>query len=155
MAKNLDWTNEQLMEVLGYLANPVVGTRLEIQVRPDGQAAFEQVYLDATGTTAPSPGEQGYSVLRPSSDKRGPQMRVYLTPSGRTPRQLVPIIKNGHRKQQRISRNELVYAMLKRGFLIGSPTLERILPRIKKPERAAFGRGFDLGSVVPDQTMFE
>ena len=155
MAKNLNWTNTQLMEVLGYLANPVVGMRLEIQVRPDGQADFEQFYLDETGTTAPSPGEHGYSVLRPSSDKRGPQMRVYLTPNGDTPVHLLPIIKNGQRRQQRVSRNELVCAMLKRGFLIGSPTLERILPRIRKSERADFGRGFDLGNVVPDHTMLE
>lgn len=146
MTKKLDWTKEQLAEVLGYLANPVVKARLEIQVRPDGQNKFEQDYRQDTGVAPPSPGSSGYSVLSPSSDKQGPQMRIYLSPTGKTPEHLSPLIRNGHHRQKRISRNELVKAMLKRGFLIGSPSLERILPNIPSSEIADFGRGFDAGN---------
>ena len=147
MAKVLDWTVEQWAEVLGYLANPKVEARLEIQVRPDGQEEFERNYRKTTWVEPPPPGKCGYSVLRPTSDKRGPQMRVYLIRNGQPPGHLLPLIKNGHHMQGRISRNALVCAMLKRGFLMGSTNLERIKANIQSYEEAAFRRGFKAGDV--------
>ncbi len=141
----LNWTQQQMAEALGYIAHPTVQMRLEVQVPPDARHQFELEYAAATGEMPPEPGTQGYSVLADTSDKRGPQERIYLDFPGDPPQHLFALARNGDRPR-RISRNELVNAMLRAGFLLGPTSLERILPRLSRDDLASFGRGFDRAS---------
>lgn len=145
MVQPLDWTREQTAEALGYLAHPAVQMHLEVQVPPDARHPFELEYAAATGQLPPAPGTRGYSVLADTSDKRGPQKRIYLDLPGDTPEHLMALARNGQRlpERGRISRNELVATMLEAGFLLGPPRLERILSRLRRDDLEHFGRGFD------------
>ena len=148
MVQPLDWTRGQLAEALGYLAHPAVDVRLEVQVPPIARHRFELEYARLTGELPPDPGTHGYSVLADTSDKQGVQQRIYLQRAGDPPEHLWALARNGDDPpvRGRISRNELVTAMLRAGFLFGPPRLERILPRLDSADLRDFGRGFDRAS---------
>lgn len=143
MARLLNWSEGQMAEALGYLANPQTEAHLEIQVPPDRKAGFEAQYINATGVLPPAEGEQGYSVLNSRSDKIGIQMRVYFAPSGEIPQHLVDIMKSASGERRRISRNNLVLSMLRAGFTCGGVDVERVRQHISPAHSHHFQRGFD------------
>ena len=143
MALSLNWGEDLMAEALGYLANPQTEAHLEIQVRPDRQADFEDQYSKATGVLPPTAGEQGYSVLNKESDKIGTQMRVYFAPVGEVPQHLADIMKSASGNRRRISRNNLVLSMLRMGFTFGGVDVERVRQHINPAHTRYFQRGFD------------
>lgn len=143
MALLLNWSEVQMAEAFGYLANPQTEAHLEIQVPPSRQADFEAQYIDATEVSPPNEGEQGYSVLNARSDKIGIQMRVYFAPVGEVPQHLVDIMKSASGGRRRISRNNLVLSMLKGGFTLGGIDVGRVRQRIDSAHNHHFQRGFD------------
>ena len=142
MAFRLNWNADQIAESLGYLSNPLTNTHIEVQVRPDGRAKFEESYRQATGESPPLAGEVGYSILRQTSDKQGTQKRVYFSPVGAVPPHLSTIMKNAAKDRQRISRNRLVDVMLTHGFLMGTVQANRVRHSLSGAQQAAFDRGY-------------
>ncbi len=143
---------KEVCEVMGYLSNPLVGMRYDVQVPPKKRAEFERDYKQLTGIPACSPGSGGYSVLRVGVDKRAVQYRFSYVPSGSVPPVLQSISKNmfGSSNRKRVSNKNLLVAMFKGGFVLGDlPSRSRIIPRLPKSFFIHFEFGY--ASAFPRQ----
>ena len=126
-------TPKELCEAMGYLSNPDVALKYDVQVPPKKQTEFESDYRNLTGVAPCSPGFGGYSVLGGNVDKRAVQYRISYLPIRNVPPCLQSISKPtpGTTVRKRISNKELLLKMFRSGFLLGAPpSRSRIISRI-------------------------
>ena len=153
MTMQLNWTDEELAEALGYLCNPATAAYIEVQTAHNKVAVFEREYRQFTEQNPPAAGTNHYSVLAPTSNKYGTQCRVIFTRAGNVPQQLQAIIQRDQgwatRTEWRIARNRLVHRMFQAGYLLGAVQEHRIRQRFvaASPNLAeAFNRGYAMAA---------
>ena len=117
-----DMEEKEIYEVMGYLSNPLVDMRYDVQVPSLKQAEFESEYKQLTGSPPCSPGSGGYSVLGAGVDKRAAQYRFSYVPSGSVPSVLQSMSKgmSGAAHRKRVSNKVLLLEMFKKGFKLGN-----------------------------------
>ncbi len=144
--KSLDWDDETLMRCLGYLANPDIGTSIEVEIPNERREEFENRYIKATGKEITLPGnKRPYYVWPPGSNKFGIECRVYFSPTAECPQELKEISTSGRGQTQesRINRVELVFRMFEYGFDFDEFDLSDIVARTFR-HRDSFREGYEL-----------
>lgn len=135
----------EINEIMGYLSNPCVDLRYDVQVPPKNRVEFESTYQDLTGAPIGDPGAGGYSVLGSNVNKRSIQYRISYVPAGIVPGALLAITEQvaRHPNRKRVSNKKLLLEMFERGFILGtSPSKERIISRIRSSYRTRFEFGY-------------
>ena len=153
-SRSLDWKTATLMRCLGYLANPEVGTRIEVELKFEARKKFEADYFKLTGKRINLPGDQRpYYVWSQGSNKYGREFRVHYSPTDNSPPELKEITTSGRSNlaKSRINRVNLVLKMFKYGFDFGEPNITSILEKTKQ-YREDFRTGYEL---IPSSTPIE
>ena len=148
----------EICEIMGYLCNPRVDMRYDVQVPDKKRFEFESDYQKLTGVLPCDPGTGGYSVLGKNVDKYSVQYRISYLPIGCVPSSLRSISKvmPGSASRKRVSNKVLLLEMLKSGFLLGSsPSSARITSRISPSCFVRFEFGYVAAFSSEDLLNFE
>lgn len=145
-------TQQEFYLNLGYLANPIRSTNIEVEMPPRRQARFIAQYagmtnnfpLPANTTTAP------YYVYGPDVNKRGLEARVYFVSNSNLPQTLYDILEPRKRNNRpgyenwsrRFSKIGNVFPLLVAGFVLG-PVQD--VNRIRNLVPAQFLNDFNTG----------
>ena len=105
----LNWDDETLLHCLGYLANPILSTRIEFEVPLLKRVEFELKYRELTGQELYLDGKHPpYYVVPKNKSKFGIQGRIYFEPKDQIPPAISEIVKSARRaNERRINRTEL------------------------------------------------
>ncbi len=135
---------------MGYLSNPRVDLRYDVQVPARKKAEFESDYRGFTDVSICEPGTGGYSVLGENVDKRSIQYRISYVPAGIVPAVLESISKSGgvSHLRKRVSNKDLLITMFRNGFVLGAPpSKDRIISRTQPYHHANFEFGYFAASL--------
>lgn len=122
-------TDQEFYINVGYLANPVRRTNIEVEMPHRRQASFIVEYANLTNnfplppntTTAP------YYVWAPGADKYGLETRAYFHSNNNIPQSLIRTLEpRGFQNRpgynnwnRRISRKKNIFPLLEAGFVLG------------------------------------
>jgi hypothetical protein len=147
--------DQELYINVGYLANPIRKTNIEVEMPQGSQAQFIKNYalwtsnypLPLNSNTAP------YYVWPPKRDKWGVEMRAYFISNDNTPQALLNILEPSKIQKRpgydiwsrRISTSENIIPLLKIGFVLGiSQDKNRIEELIPAKFMEDFNYGYNL-----------
>lgn len=140
-------TNGDFFEALGYLCNPTRQCKLDAEMHPESQPAFESRYFRLTDKRPP-PDRYNYYVLHEGADKWSIELRIYFNASSNIPPNISSMVVEpppGVSHNARINRNEFIWRLIEHGFLLGNTQdAERIRNRVPSEHLADFNRGFQL-----------
>lgn len=148
-------TSQEFYENIGYLANPVRGTNIEVEMPERRQATFIPEYAALTNnyplpqdtTCAP------YYVYTNNPNKYGLEARVYFDSNENLPQTLYDMLeprkvqnRPGYEEfKRRISKKEHVFPFLEKGFVLGrSQDVNRIRALVPQQYIVDFDRGYNL-----------
>lgn len=128
----LNWDEVTLLRCIGYLANPVTGTRIEFEVPYANKVLFELKYQELTNHELFLDGSRPpYYIVPKTKSKFGTQGRIYFKPEGDIPDAIKEIFKSGRNPdERRINRTELVFYMLGFGFDFEKTDLKKIVENV-------------------------
>jgi hypothetical protein len=148
-------TDQEFYTNVGYLANPIRETNIEVEMPQRSQAQFVADYASWTNNyplplktdTAP------YYVWPPIRDKWSVEMRAYFISNDNIPQSLLNILepsriqtRPGYENwQRRISTKDNISPLLRVGFVLGTPQDEsRIRALIPDQFVNDFNHGYNL-----------
>lgn len=148
-------TQTEFYTIVGYLANPLRNTNIEVEMPQGRQATFVNEYAQMTNNfplplntdTAP------YYVWAPGADKYGLEIRAYFTSNNNIPQILISALEpRGFQNRpgydiwnRRISRKKNLFPLLEAGFILGAnQNVNRITSLVPNQFINDFNFGFNL-----------
>lgn len=148
-------TEQELFINIGYLANPMRHTIIEIELPLTQRQRFENKYAQLT-RNYPLPinsGARPYYIWPPGTNKWGIETRAYFISNENLPESLFDVLeprkilnRPGYEIwKRRISRKKIIYKLFEFGFIIGNEQFEeRIRSFIPSAYIQDFNHGFRL-----------
>jgi len=123
--------DQDFFTAVGYLANPIRETLIEIELPEKDRARFENDYANLTGNH-PLPAitdRAPYCVWPDGANKWGIETRVYFISNANLPQPLYDVLeprkiqnRPGYDNwERRLSIKEITYQFFEHGFVIGTP----------------------------------
>ncbi len=143
-------TNQDFFELVGYFANPIRNTRIEIEAKESIINAYKETYKNLTGTSLPTRTDS-VVTLPNNADKWGREMRLYFscTNSESTPQsvsnQMTVAGRPGYEDwNKRLNSGDIIDRLFEYGFRLGHPQHQgNIEAQIPEKFLKDFQRGFD------------
>jgi len=145
-------TSRELIEIAGYLTNPLRQTHIELEIRQNRLHNYSIAYQAASGIPLPALPNDAVHTILPGGNKWGREMRIYIVCADVTsiPPELANISTAAGRPgceiyDMRVNNIALIDELIELGFLLGSPQDEvRICSRINPASMADFDSGYNL-----------
>jgi hypothetical protein len=147
--------NSDLIELAGYLANPVRRTRIEIEAKQSKITEYDNTYHTMTGFRLPV-NSSSVTILDDSADKWGVESRIYFVMAEHDvlPPSVQEIITSCNRPDAsyeiyttRLNNKAVIEKLFNVGFLVGDVQDEdRIRSMVGNEANVDFERGFNHNS---------
>lgn len=134
-------------EVLGFLANPIRNSRVELEATTDVINKYRPAYRALTGNILPTP-SPFVTELPNGANKRGKELRVYFNADGTIPVEL-DIRKTSNNRHGydawnfRLNNVEIIGKFFQHGFIIGGTQDEAsVIALVPNRYLGDFNRGY-------------
>ncbi len=148
-------TDKEFYTIVGYLANPIRNTHIEVEIPINAQMRFAADYSRLTGGI-PLPlitNTRPYYIWPAGADKWGIEVRMYFNSNNNLPLPLFNVLEPSKIQtrpgydmwDRRVSRKKNIYPLIEAGFVIGSvQNLARITALVPSLYLPDFNIGFAL-----------
>lgn len=142
--------NQDFFELVGYFANPIRKTRIEIEAKESIINTYKETYKNLTGTSLPTKTDS-VVTLSNNADKWGREMRLYFscTNAESVPKSVNDQMTVGGRPgyddwNKRLNSGDIIDRLFEYGFRLGHPqhlgSIEALIPEKFLKD---FQKGFD------------